>query len=464
MAERHTPNYKNRSALMVGLGHSGLETIEFLHSRGAKVKLSDSRLRENLDPELAILEKKGIPVELECGTNTINFCSGVDFAVTSTGLQPDFAFLEEIKRMNIPVCSALDLALRELRMPIIAYIGSYGKTSAIEVTRHILEVAGKKALVSSDLHKPLITSIEKPADVLLLELSEEQLNQLSPLQLHTIIFTCLHQEKPNGYESIEDYYRNQFKILQDADEMVNVIYNYRDLGLRTIVPPFSGRKRLVRRKNPNSISEEFYARYHGAFLENTRKICWKGDSLSSYELIHAPIFGLHQKDNFMFAISVAKLLGVEDGIIQKAIDSFRGIPHRLELIKKWEGVRFVNDSRSINSKSLGLSLRAFPHNSVILIAGGKAQKDVSYLHLAKLIKERVKTMILIGESKEQLSRELGGYTETFLMGTLEEAILLSHQKSREGDVILFSPGSPSYDKLKDYQERGNYFTRYLEDI
>ena len=464
MAEIHTPDYKNRKALIIGLGYSSFEAIEFLYSKGAKIKISDSRPAEELSSELAALEKKGISVETELGANTADFCAGVDFVVAPIGLQIDPSFLDAIKYMGIPIYSVLDIALRELHIPVVAYVGSHGKTSAIEITKQILERAGKKILVSSDLHEPLIAHVGKQADILLLELSEEQLDQLSPPRLHTVVFTCLHKEKPKKYETIEGYYRNQFRILQYANEGISIVYNYRDLGLRTIVPPFSGQKYLIRRKNPSSVSEDFYAKYQGAFLENTRTIGWKKDTPSFYDLIYASIFGLHQRDNFMFAVSVAKLFDVKDSVIQSAIDDFRGIPHRLELVKKWEGVRFINDSRSIESKDLELSLKAFPYNSVILIAGGKAQQNADYLHLVQLVKERVKTMILVGDSKEQISRELGDYTETFLVGTFEEAILLSHQKSREGDVILFSPGSPSYDKFKDYKERGDYFTRYLEKI
>ena len=110
------------------------------------------------------------------------------------------------------------------------------------------------------------------------------------------------------------------------------------------------------------------------------------------------------------------------------------------------------------------ALEAFKYDPIILIAGGKQNPDTDFSGLSDLVKKRVKTMILVGESKEKINRNLGDYTETFLVGTFEEAVLMSYQKSREGDVILLSPGCGSYDMFNSHEDRGTYFTKYLDEF
>jgi UDP-N-acetylmuramoylalanine--D-glutamate ligase len=165
----------------------------------------------------------------------------------------------------------------------------------------------------------------------------------------------------------------------------------------------------------------------------------------------------------MAAVNVAKLLNVGNEAIQKVIDTFAGVPHRLEFVKKKGGVRLINDSRATSVDTLRLALDSFPFEPIILIAGGRdAQAD--FVSLAEVVKTRVKTLVLVGEAKEHINRCLGDLSETFLVGTFEEAVLLSYQKSREGDIILLAPGCESYDMFVSYEERGNYFKKYVDEI
>jgi UDP-N-acetylmuramoylalanine--D-glutamate ligase len=232
-----------------------------------------------------------------------------------------------------------------------------------------------------------------------------------------------------------------------------------------LTPPFPGKKLLVRRKDIPSAPGQVGRSPRGAFLLSTKDLVWSnGEIKEEYDLRYMPIYGLNNRDNLMYAVCVAKELGVAHADIQKAIHEFPGVPHRLQLVRKKGGVRFINDSRSTNPDSLYKSIESFQLDPIILIAGGKQAADANFTPLIELVKKRVKTLILVGESKEQINRDIGDFSETFLVGTFEEAILLSYQKSREGDVILLSPGCESYDMFHSYEERGRYFTKYLDEI
>ncbi|MCX7978787.1 MAG: UDP-N-acetylmuramoyl-L-alanine--D-glutamate ligase, partial [Bdellovibrionaceae bacterium] len=131
------------------------------------------------------------------------------------------------------------------------------------------------------------------------------------------------------------------------------------------------------------------------------------------------------------------------------------LPHRIEYVRKVGGVMFYNDSKATNVHAVMRALDTFQEN-VILIAGGK-DTNINFEPLRNLIRRKVKTLILVGEAKERINREIGDFTETFLIGTFEEAVLIAYQKSRIGDYVLLSPGCPSFDQFDSYKERGEYF-------
>ena len=130
--------------------------------------------------------------------------------------------------------------------------------------------------------------------------------------------------------------------------------------------------------------------------------------------------------------------------------------------ERLEGVCFYNDSKSTNVHAITKALSAFDEN-VILICGGK-DANLSFDSLAKTVKEKVKTLILFGESKEKINRSIGNCSDTFLIGTFEEAVLMAYQKSKINDIVLLSPGCPSFDLFDSYVERGNYFKRIVNSL
>jgi UDP-N-acetylmuramoylalanine--D-glutamate ligase len=157
----------------------------------------------------------------------------------------------------------------------------------------------------------------------------------------------------------------------------------------------------------------------------------------------------------MAALTAVRVFGCSKKAIQNVINRFEGLEHRLEFVQKIEGVRFYNDSKGTNVGSVVKSLQSFSE-PVILIAGGK-DKNGDLSPLKELIQKRVKHLILIGEAKERMNRELGGLTDTFMANTMEEAVLLAHEKAKGGDVVLLSPACSSFDMFKDYKERGRVF-------
>ena len=164
----------------------------------------------------------------------------------------------------------------------------------------------------------------------------------------------------------------------------------------------------------------------------------------------------------MAALTAARIYGCSEEAIQTTLQRVEGLEHRLEFVREIEGVRLYNDSKGTNVGSVVKSLQSFSE-PIILIAGGK-DKNGDLSSLKELIQRRVRKLILIGEAKERMGRELGGLTETAMAETLKEAVSLAYQTAKKGEVVLLSPACSSFDMFKDYKERGRVFKEAVHGL
>jgi len=181
-----------------------------------------------------------------------------------------------------------------------------------------------------------------------------------------------------------------------------------------------------------------------------------------YSLATTPLKGVHNVENMMAAMTAARLSGCSKKAIETVLNRFKGLEHRVEFVREIDGVRYYNDSKGTNVGAVVKSLQGFSE-PLILIAGGK-DKNGDLRSLKELIQHRVKRLILIGEAKERMARELGGLTDTVSATTLEEAVLLARQSAKRGEVVLLSPACSSFDMFKDYKERGRVFKEAVRRI
>lgn len=459
--------YKGKKVVIMGLGRSTLALAKFLHSSGITVVVSEMNPKENL-AELAKELAGLVPeVEAEFGKHTPSLFLDAAAVVVGPGIKLDTKPLDEVRAAGIPILSDVEFLSQEIEVPMIAILGTEGKTSVAFLTRAMLEAGQKNVFYCGDHGEPLANFFSKggKADYVVLELSPFQLDNLQKFRPFITVLTALQPPFPERFPSVDAYGSVVRNLLRNLNDKNFLVYNFRDNNLKALIAGNSASKRVYRRKDPASLGAEIANLYKGSWLATSgRELVWKeGDQKSTFSLRGLKLFGLHNRDNLMAAVNVAKIAGVSDDAIQKVIDQFPGVPHRLEFVKKKGGVRLINDSRSTSVDTLRLALDSFPLDPIILVAGGRdAQAD--FASLSDVVKTRVKTLVLVGEAKEHINRCLGDFSETFLVGTFEEAVLLSYQKSREGDIILLSPGCESYDMFVSYEERGNYFKKYVEEI
>ncbi|RZA03440.1 MAG: UDP-N-acetylmuramoyl-L-alanine--D-glutamate ligase, partial [Proteobacteria bacterium] len=391
------PSYTGKKIVIMGLGKSAIALAKLLHGRGAKVSVSEINPKDNVAEAAKDIAAALPEVEVEFGKHSPQLFLEADHIVVSPGVKLDTKPLDEARAKGIPVLSDVEFLAQEIDAPIIAICGTEGKTTVAFLVKAFLEAGGKSVFYSGDHGEPLANLLSKSvkADYVVLELSAFQLDNITKLKPRVSVFTSLHAPYPERFPSPEAYGNAMKNILRNLDTSSILVYNFRDANLKTIIAGNPAGKRIFRRKDPISLGEQINAIYKGSWLAGSgRQLVYKeGTDRHTFNIHPLNMFGLHNRDNLMAAVNVAKNLGVPNEAIQKVIDTFPGVPHRLEFVKKKGGVRLINDSRSTTVDSLRLALDSFPLDPIILIAGGRdAQADFG--SLAEVVKTKVKTLIL----------------------------------------------------------------------
>ena len=458
--------FKGKKVLIVGCGTSGVASAKFLVKQGARVMITDTKQRTELAEPLKELGE--LKVDFEFGGHTERSFMGAELVIVSPGVNTqNHSFIAMAKAKGTPITSEIELAVGELEQPLIAITGTNGKSTVTLLTGEMFKADQKQCFIGGNFGIPLVDYINQgqPGQVAVCELSSYQLELTEKMVPAVAIFTNIDQDHLDRYGSMENYIAAKKKLLKVCDRNSWVILNYDDPILKGFAQDNHGKLIWFTMKNPLEVGGDFAEKFFGAYYDAVKnvivtKVTGKEEI---YTLDQFKIFGDHNKQNLMASICAARVMGVSQQGIQTCINTFKGLPHRLEYVRKKDGVYFFNDSKATNIQSVQASLQAFKRSPVILIAGGK-DKNMEFTPLGPLVQKKVKLLILVGEAKEKINRALGDFAETYLVGTFEEAVLMSFQKSRNGDIILLSPGCSSQDMFRDFEERGDYFKKLVNQL
>ena len=457
--------YKGKRVLVVGFGVSGVAISKYMAKQGAKVTVSDQKQKnELLEHVNACADLK---LEYEFGKHNPKTFETAELIVVSPGIPMNIKPLEEARAKNVPITTEVELAVAAIKEPIIAITGTNGKTTTTKLIGEMFVADGKKAFVGGNIGRPLLDYVmeDEKADVVVAELSSFQLETLEKLTPAVAVFTNIEEDHLDRYGDLQHYVEAKKRLLKACNRNSFVVLNYDNPNVAAFEKENLGRLIWFTKRNPMSVSGSFAEEFSGTYLDAAKKqiISKVTGREEVYDLSKFKLFGEHNKENLIAAMSAARAVGVSQKAIQSVIDTFKGVPHRLEFIRRKDGVYFFNDSKGTNVMSVQRSLAAFHANPIILIAGGK-DKGGDFTPLVDLVRKKCKILILLGEAKEKINRAIGDYAETYLVGTFEEAVLLGYQKSRSGDIILLSPGCASYDMFRNFEERGDYFKKLVSQL
>lgn len=459
---RHLSELKDKKILIVGLAKTGVSLARFLVKNGALVTISDHKSKAELANHLEEIED--LQVQFDLGNHSPKVFLQQDLIILSPGISPQLKIFDYAKSNGVQVTGEFEFAARFVEEPIIAVTGTNGKTTTVSLIYEMLQKSGKKVWVGGNYGKPMVTYFneDQKADVLIIEASSFMLEHVVEFAPKNIVFMNLAENHLDRHKSMEDYINAKRKIFLNTSSETSSILNADDNAVVELARDPAVQRGVIYYFSRKSSLEPQIMNIGGAVQINDEIKVRTGPDIEVFSIKNIKLRGFHAIENMMAAILAVREHGANHEAIQDVIDTFTGIEHRLEYVRKVGGVEFYNDSKATNVHAVLRALKSFDEN-LILVMGGK-DTSLNYAPLKDEIRKKVKTLILYGEVKEKINRDIGDYSETFLIGTFDEAVHMAYSKSRINDTVLLSPGASSFDMFDDYRERGNYFKEIVRQL
>jgi len=439
--------------LVVGLARTGLAVARFLSNRGARIVGTDMRERRDLEEEFPDL--KDLDIELHLGSPGGDVFLRVDLIILSPGVPPFIEPLRGAEKRKIPIISEIELAFWFITTPIIAVTGTNGKTTTTLLIGEMLRKAGKRIFVGGNIGNPLINLVaaEEKNDTAVVELSSFQLERIQRFRPAIAVLLNITEDHLDRYTTFEHYVEAKSRLFMNQSMSDVSVLNAADSTVERAASSCRARKIYF------NLGDD---RGEGAFLNGHHIVVRAREGQEVYDPTKSQLMGIHNVENMMAAVLTARLCGCPRDFVQQTLETFRGLPHRLEFIREMKGVQYFNDSKGTNVGAVIKSLQTFL-GPVILIAGGK-DKGGNYAPLRVPIRERVKHLILMGEARERMARELKGTAPITYTDTMEQAVGQAYDLARSQDTVLLSPGCSSFDMFRDYGERGEAFRAAVGEL
>ncbi len=446
---------KGKRVTVIGLGkRTGVATVKMLINNNARVVVSDIKGPDELKEEIAMLND--YPVEFELNGHGGKSLAG-DLIVVSPGVPLNIPFFEEAARKEIPVISEIELAYQFNKARIIAITGTNGKTTTTSLLGNILKGAGiGRVRVGGNIGNPLIGEVDGLSrdDWLVVEVSSFQLESIRDFRPDISIYLNFSPDHLDRHRTVENYWQAKRRIFMNQLPEDYALINLDEPEVVKAAVDCKAEHLGVSLKKEIS---------KGIYLKNNQLIYRDGDQIEKIiDLADIPLRGRHNIENVAFATLAARLAGAGVEEIRRGVITFKPAGHRLELVRRDKnGTLYVDDSKATNPDSAVKALSAFDEE-IVLIAGGQDRK-ADFREFAAAINARVKTLILMGETKEIIAKEVlkTGFNNIniYKVNDMKEAVASAFENLSAGECLLLSPGCPSWDMYESYKDRGNDFQK-----
>jgi len=414
------------------------------------VLVSDARSEAELNAEAASLAD--LSLEFRFGGEQTKWLDGLDYVVPSPGVPRENPLLREASARRIPILSEIELASRFFRAPMLAITGTNGKSTATTLVGEMMKAAKKKVFVGGNLGVPFISAAGGDYDWAVLEISSFQLEWVEQFQPKIGVLLNLSEDHLDRYATFTEYAAAKERLFAFQTGADTAILN-RDDPLVWAMGP---------RVRSRVVSFGFGEAAEGVFATEDEIVWRDGGGEERFALAGVKIQGVHNVENMMAAVAAAKCAGLTHEPIQRTLNDFPGLEHRLEFVREHGGARYYNDSKGTNVGAVVKSLASFSA-PVILLAGG-VDKGGDYAPLERLVRDKVRRLVLFGAAKEVIARSLGKCADTVIVDDLRAAVRDAAAHAQSGDVVLLSPACSSFDQFRNYAERGKLFKSLVWEL
>jgi UDP-N-acetylmuramoylalanine--D-glutamate ligase len=474
--EERTGFIENCNLLVIGLGKTGISVIKKMHDVCSSITAVDSNPELELETAFggncyksydnlkAIIGKEHLDEK--------EISKEINLMIVSPGVPGDMPLVRYAGERGIPVWSELELAWRLLdageQKRTVAVTGTNGKTTVVKLIGEILNSSGKNCVVCGNVGLPLIDTVNITGEdkiaasntvnkklIRVIEVSSFQMERVYRFKPYIGVILNVTSDHMDRHRTLDNYGRLKLKLFENQDSSGRAVFNADDSYIaRGVAAMLKKQKQLP-----------VFLRY-GIKKEEGMDIFYKEGQIfynidkekGKINVKDSPLRGKHNIYNIMASAASSLLLGVDKKNIERTVNNFKPLGHRLEYLGSVKKVRCFNDSKSTNPDATAAALGDF-EKDVTLIMGGK-DKDMDFSELINILNKKVKNLILIGESSEKIYKLIAEHDfnyKVFRCRTLEEAVNRGFEAAKPGEVLLLSPACASMDMFKDYRERGNKF-------
>lgn len=446
--------FENKKIFILGLARSGYQAAKVLVNRGNEIILNDGKDEEKLDA-FQISELRNLGVKLVFGEHPDDiFDDSFDYLIKNPGVPIDHKYVLKAKELGIEVINEVEMTYRLLPddVKIIAITGTNGKTTTTKLTYEIMKKAyGEKVFLAGNIGYPFssILNSVKSGDIIVIEVSCQQLENMVEFNPNVALMTNLSPAHIDFLKSYDNYKRVKAKLFQNQTSADIAILNIENEDV------------IEETKNINSTVKYFSCKkeINGGYLKDD-DIYYYGEKIISRDDIF--LAGLHNVENCIGAIMLVKEFGVSNEIIKEVINDFRGVEHRLEYVDTVCGRKFYNDTEATNIKCTQIALSSFDKPTIIILGGLERGQDFNEL---TPFMNNVKGIVGIGQCRDKVldyGKSLG--IETYSYEFLKDGFDKCYEISDDGDIILLSPASASWDQYKECEVRGDEFKKKVEEL
>lgn len=434
------------ATLIVGAKRTGIGVANALSRLGAPYRISDSAPRETLKDAFA--QMNDTTVAFMSSPQDASHLDNIGCVIVSPGVPLTLPLFARAKERGIPVIGEIEFVYRLLKnVAFLAITGTDGKTTTTTLLGEMLKTT-RPTHTLGNIGTALSSKIFdiKSGDTILLELSSFQLETIQRFRAHIAAVLNVSPDHLDRYSSIDAYSAAKMRITENQTNEDYFITNLDNPYTRAMAE-----KTRAARLITFSTKDEratFFLKENAVYREGTRL----------FSLENAKLKGMHNKENILAATAMALAADVPLSVVETTINAFEGVPHRIEFVRALNGIEYYNDSKATTLQAVEKAVEAFDR-PIVLIMGGR-NKGLDFSSLTSAIKRRVKFLALTGEAAEEIDRQIP-FEEKTIAKEFEDAFRAACSAATEGDIVLLSPGCTSFDRFKNFEERGDYFKRLV---
>jgi UDP-N-acetylmuramoylalanine--D-glutamate ligase len=440
--------------VILGAAQSGIGAALLARKEGFNVLVSDSN--KIIPIYKAELERNNIEYEEQ---HTEKKILQADIIIKSPGIPEKNDLIKKIRNKEIEMISEIEFAYRHKgQSKIVAVTGSNGKTTTASLIYHIYKTASINCALVGNIGYSFAKQIaEDPKDVYVVEVSSFQLDDIKLFKPDIAILTNITEDHLDRYDyNYEKYIKSKFRIIENQTSSDVFIYCMDDTTTMKYLPKFLTQTNPL----PITMSKQLP---QGAYIADAKMhLKWKNEEMLM-SVNDFAIKGKHNQYNTMAAGLSAVVMDIRKEKIREAVQTFKSLEHRMEMVATIKGVEFINDSKATNINSTWFALESMTKPTILILGG--IDKGNDYSLIMDMVKEKVKAIVCMGVDNRKIHEAFGNVVELMVnTATAKDAVQAAFHFANKGDAVLLSPACASFDLFKNYEDRGSQFKQAVKEL